>query len=206
LTDPATPAATAITDPLSPTVTDSPTATVVTPSALPTNFPVGSYSFVTFLDTVQDNCTTVSSTWTCYPDIVYNTSPSKSVATFNWIISGKTGALKISSTKNPFSISFKNTDLKLLDEGLTTERYWFSLQTLKTVSPSSNITEDNSAVECDYIDSTLSGWLYTKMGKGYPNEEKGDPTGDPTFDAWPFGKCNLMGRRRWRWRAILTLI
>jgi hypothetical protein len=112
------------------------------------------------------------------------------MATFNWIISGSKGALKISSTTNPFSISFKNTDLELLDEGKDTERYRFSLQTLKTVSPSDDITGDNSAAECDYNDSTLSGYLYTKMKKGYPNEDDGDETGDPSFPVWPFGECN----------------
>ena len=102
----------------------NPTATAsLSSSATPSNFPLGNYSMVTFLDTVQTNCTANAATWTCYPYTIYNTSPSKSVATFNWVItSPSSGKYQISSTDNPFSIEFKNTDLDLLDQGKSTER------------------------------------------------------------------------------------
>ncbi|KAF2713558.1 hypothetical protein K504DRAFT_498365 [Pleomassaria siparia CBS 279.74] len=172
--------------PNNPTATASPTVQTLSPSALPSNFPVGSYSFVTFLDTIYTNCTSLASTWTCYPYTIYNTSPSKSIATFNWIISGSGSNLKISSTENPFSISFQGLDLTLKHEGQDDEGYYFQLQTVKTVSPSSSITDDDAAVECDYNDSTLTGWLYTKMQKGYPDASRGDGTGNPSFPTWPF--------------------
>jgi hypothetical protein len=141
---------------------------------------------LTFLDTVQTNCTQNPSTWTCYPYTDYNTDASKSLATFNWIISGSKGKYQISSTDNPFSISFKNADLELLDEGESTERYRFQLSETKTVSPSSALSDDNAAVECDFEGTSLQAYLYTKMARTYPNTSKGEPEGDSTYPAWPF--------------------
>ncbi|CAI6268105.1 unnamed protein product [Periconia digitata] len=155
-------------------------------SSLPADFPLGSYSLVTFLDTVQTNCTAEEATWSCYPYTTYYTNPAKSAATFNWIISGKPGAYKISSTTNPFSISFKNADLALLDEGKDTERYRFQITQTKSVAPRSNITEDNAAVECDFNNSNLQAYLYTKMEKSWPDVDKGEPSGEPSFSTWPF--------------------
>ncbi|ORY16601.1 hypothetical protein BCR34DRAFT_96402 [Clohesyomyces aquaticus] len=167
--------------------TDLPaTPTSLSPSATPSNFPLGSYSFITFLDTVQTNCTSNPATWTCYPYTEYNTSPSKSLATFNWIITGSSGKFQISTTDNPFSLSFKNQPLVLVDQGQDTERYRFQMQQTKTVSPSSAITDDNAAVECDFESASLQAFLYTKMAKGYPDASKGESDGGPSFQTWPF--------------------
>ncbi|KAF2470986.1 uncharacterized protein BDR25DRAFT_334143 [Lindgomyces ingoldianus] len=168
--------------------TGSPTATVsISPTLIPSNFPLGSYSMVTFLDTVQANCTSNAATWTCYPYTIFNSDPNKAVATFNWIISSpSTGKYQISSTENPFSISFTNQDLELLDKGQDTERYHFQLTQTKTVSPSSSVTSDNAAVECNFEGTSLQAFLYTKMGKSYPDTSKGETSGNPSFPVWPF--------------------
>ena len=122
-------------------------------------------------------------TWTCYPYTTYYDSPAKSLATFTWTISGSPSAYKVSSTSNPFSLSFKNAPLTLLDEGLFNERYRFQISTTKTVSPATNLTEDNAAVDCDFR-GNLQANLYTKMGKEYPGDQ--DPSGDPSYPTWPF--------------------
>jgi hypothetical protein len=137
---------------------------------------------------VQTNCTANPATWSCYPDTTYYTTPAKSAATFDWIISGTTGAYKISSTPNPFSITFKNADLTLLDKGKDSERYRFQISTTKSVSPSEPLSDDNAAVECDYPNTSLQAVLYTKMAKEWPDVEKGEPAGNGTYPAWPFGK------------------
>ncbi|KAF2681028.1 hypothetical protein K458DRAFT_85222 [Lentithecium fluviatile CBS 122367] len=171
-----------------PTSNSSPSSTSTSTSSssasLPADFPLGIYSLVTFLDTVQTNCTANPSTWTCYPYTDYYTDVSKSQATFNWIISGSKGAYKISSTENPFSITFNNAGLELLDEGEDNERYKFQIQQTKEVSPSTGLTDDNAAVECDYSDTNLQASLYTKKAKAYPDDTTGD--GNPSYTTWPF--------------------
>ena len=122
-------------------------------------------------------------TWTCYPYTDYYTSTSKALATFNWVISGSAGAYKISSTDNPFSISFTNAPLDLLDEGKDTERYRFLIAQTTTVTPATNLTADNAAVDCDFV-GNLQGSLYTKMAKEYPSDR--EPSGDPSYDLWPY--------------------
>lgn len=176
-------------DPAAPNT--NPTATASSPSATstPENFPLGSYSMVTFLDTVQTNCTANPATWTCNPYTTFNSDPLKAVATFNWIISSSSpDKYKISSTENPFSISFKNEDLKIIDEGEETERYHFQLSQTKTVTPSESLTDDDDAdTECEFADTSLQAFLYTKMASTYPDTEKGHPDGNPDFPLWPFG-------------------
>ncbi|KAL5431051.1 hypothetical protein PMIN07_009318 [Paraphaeosphaeria minitans] len=170
----------------SPDTLASPTSTSSSSSsssAQPSNFPLGEYSLVTFLDTVQTNCTSNPLTWTCAPYTDYYTSVSKSQATFNWIISGSKGAYKISSTNNPFGISFKNADLELLDEGKTQERFRFQIDQMKTVSPSTNLTSDNAPVECDFV-GNLQGDMYTKMAKEYPSDQDPDPS--TSYTTWPY--------------------
>ncbi|PVI03228.1 hypothetical protein DM02DRAFT_612450 [Periconia macrospinosa] len=164
----------------------SPSSPSSASSSLPPNFPLGSYSLVTFLDTVQTNCTASAATWSCYPYTTYYTNVAKSAATFNWIISGSPNAYKISSTQNPFGISFKNADLALLDAGKDTERYRFQISQTKVVAPRSNITEDNAATSCDFDNTNLQAYLYTKMAKSWPDTDKGDPSGEPSFTTWPF--------------------
>lgn len=147
---------------------------------------------VTFLDTIQTNCTSNPLTWTCYPDTIYNTDHVKSVATFNWIISSPSkGKFQISSDgDNSFGISFNNVDLELLDAGNDKERYRFQLSQTKKVTPAQSILkDDNSKVECDFASTSLQAFLYTKMERSYPNTDKGEPNGNPKSPVWPFGEC-----------------
>ncbi|CAF9943837.1 MAG: hypothetical protein ALECFALPRED_001470 [Alectoria fallacina] len=137
-----------------------------TPNAGP--FPIGSYTFTTFLDTTSTNCTSNSASWKCEPSVTYATSPTNAEATFNWIISAadadsNSGSnLTISSTNNPFSIDFSNATLTLADAGTDNERYTFSTTVQKDVFPS-------FGVKCDYNDTLFSADLYTSKPKSYPS-------------------------------------
>lgn len=140
------------------------------PSTAPTGpFPIGSWTFTTFLSTVSTNCTSNPESWTCEPAQTFAQSPSGSQAMFNWIITPAAGTaqqqqqnLSISSTNNPFAITFANTSLTLADAGTGNERYTFTAQSVpKVVYPSANI-------KCYYNETTFSGDLYTKKSKTYP--------------------------------------
>lgn len=137
---------------------------------------------------MQTNCTANPSTWTCHPYTEYNTDPVKAVATFNWVISSpSTGEYRISSTSSHFSLAFKNKELKLLDEGKDTERYRFQFSQTKTVTPTESLSDDGAETECGFANTSLQAYLYTKMERGYPDPEKGDPDGDPESPVWPYG-------------------
>lgn len=133
---------------------------------------------------MQTNCTANAQTWTCYPYTDYYTSNSKSISTFDWNITGSSSSgYKISSTSNPFSLSFQNAPLELLDQGKDSERYRFQIASTKTVSPATNLTADNAAVDCDFV-GNLQANLYTKMAKEYPSDQ--DPSGNPSYTTWPY--------------------
>ncbi|KAI1546066.1 hypothetical protein PtrEW4_007306 [Pyrenophora tritici-repentis] len=168
--------------------TDSPPppASKHTPSALPSNFPVGSYSFVVFLDTVNTGCTGNANTWTCAPKTDYYDDPQKALTVLNWKISGSSGAYKISSGGHDatFDTMFQNENLDLLDRGLDTERYRFQISRSKTVNMTGTIGNKKGDFECDYGATNMQGFLYTKMQQTYPDETiafKG--TSSPN---WPF--------------------
>ncbi|KAH7138685.1 hypothetical protein B0J11DRAFT_22578 [Dendryphion nanum] len=182
-------------DPQSPSPASTSTPTSPSPqspsspssSSLPSNFPLGTFSLVTFLDTIQTNCTALSSTWTCYPYTIYNSSPSKSLAVLNWEIKSSSSSkskLAISSTKNPFSIEFSDVPLEFLDQGMETERYRFQIVQEKKVAPEKALTKDGATVECKFPDTSLQAVLYTKMAKTFPSSTESD--GNPSFPAWPF--------------------
>ena len=162
-------------------VGSSPTSTNV-----PNNFPVGSYSFSTFLDTVNADCTADASTWSCFPYTIYNDDKVKALTTFNWIIkAGSTkGSFVISSDQNPFAINFENAAMKMVDKDGDNERYQFQVTMDKTVVPSGPISEDGSAATCVYNDTTMTGYLYTKRAKNYPSA--GMSTANATYQAWPY--------------------
>ena len=127
---------------------------------------MGSWTFTTFLSTVSTNCTSNPHSWTCEPAQTYAQSPSGAEATFNWIITDATPTSKnfsISSSNNPFSVTFENTTLTLVDAGTATERYTFKAGSVPKISyPSPNI-------KCYYNQTTFSGDLYTKKPKAYPS-------------------------------------
>ncbi|QDS71177.1 hypothetical protein FKW77_010144 [Venturia effusa] len=157
-----------------------------TSTAISKNFPIGSYSFITFLGNVDSSCTSNSLTWSCFPYTTFNDSPTKALTTFNWIISAgsSSGTYQISSSNNPFAITFSNRPLKLMNQGKSDEYYTFQFQTQKEVIPSGAITDDGSTAKCVYSDTTFTGYLYTKRAKEYPTAASGD--GNPAFQPWPF--------------------
>lgn len=140
------------------------------------SFPIGSYTFTTFLDTTSANCTSNPASWKCEPSVTYASSPTNAQATFNWIISAadsnsSSGSnLTISSTDNPFVIDFSDAPLTLADAGTDNERYTFSITVAKAVFPSFN-------VKCDYNDTQFTANLYTNKPKSYPgNSTSATPT------------------------------
>lgn len=143
------------------------------------DFPIGTYSFTTFLDTVTPECTSNSATWTCYPYVIYNSNKKKAMTTLNWIITGSEGNYKISSTDNELSIDFEDVDLVLYSEGQDSERYHFQFTMDKEVVPSTSITDDDSSTVCYFNSTIFTGYLYTKMEKDYPTDDASD-------NPWPF--------------------
>lgn len=161
-------------------VGSSPTSTNV-----PNGFPLGSYSFTIFLDTVTTDCTPDANTWTCFPYTIYNDDHAKSLTTFNWIISEKSqGNYQISSVQNPFAINFENTAMKMVDKDGDNERYQFQISMDKQVVPSASITDDGSQATCFYNATTMTGYLYTKRAKNYPTSQ--DTATNATYQAWPY--------------------
>lgn len=166
--------------------TSSPTSTL-TPSAAPANFPVGSYSLVTFLDTVTTGCTSDPNTWTCAPFTDYYTDPQKALTVLNWEITGSSGSYKISSKgqDGTFDTTFQNEKLELLDEGKDQERFRFQINRSKTVNMTGSLGEETGDFECDFGSTGLAGYLYTKMSRTYPDDTIA--VSGVTGDAWPYG-------------------
>jgi hypothetical protein len=143
---------------------------------------------VTFLDTVQTNCTANPATWTCHPDTIFNTDPVAAAATFNWIITSPSpGKYEITSTDNPFGMNFKNRELELLDQGKDTEHYRFQLNTNKKTTPSQPISkeDEDAEVECAFAGTWLSADLYTRKARSYPDATN-TPEEEPKFPVWPY--------------------
>lgn len=157
-----------------------------TASTVPSNFPVGTYSFVIFLDTVNTGCTADADTWTCSPYTNYYSDPQKALTILNWDISGSSGSYKISSGgEDPtFGTKFQNEDLDLLDSGKDTERYRFQLSRSKTVNMTGSIGHDKGTFECDYGATNIAGYLYTKMKRTYPDDTISVSGADNT--EWPY--------------------
>ncbi|MCJ1479526.1 hypothetical protein MMC13_008212 [Lambiella insularis] len=159
-------------------------------------FPIGSYSLVTFLDSVSVNCSSNPATWRCYPYVTYAQSPSFATATFNWIISGTQDNYTISSSNDPFAINFADIPLTMADEGAANERYTFTTSINKVVVPSSAITSDNSMANCEYNNTVFAAALFTRMPNSYPSNlsatfsatsvaTNGNSSSDG-FEPWPY--------------------
>ncbi len=123
------------------------------------------------------------------------------MTTFNWIISPTDDDLSgkdtsntsyiISSSDNPFALTFTNATLTLQQKGQEDEAYTFEVPMQKIVIPSAPLTADNSATECFYNNTQFSAQLYTKRAKTYPvqaGSASGNPDPDPTalFGEWPY--------------------
>lgn len=143
---------------------------------------------MTFLDSVQTDCVSIPSIWTCYPYNTISVSPIRALSVFNWVIrkgERSSSNLTISSTSNPFALDFPATPLILIDEGAITERYQFKVKMDKLVIPSETITDDGATATCTFEDASLLANLYTKKARTYPieSQEAGD---DAAFPLWPF--------------------
>jgi hypothetical protein len=119
------------------------------------------------------------------------------MTSFNWVITftGLSDAhYVISSSDNPFALTFTNASLQLIDPGLETEAYTFSVPMEKIVKPQTALTDDNAATSCIYNDTAFHALLYTKKLKTYPSATQGSDTtaslttpssNDPVFKPWP---------------------
>lgn len=164
----------------------TPTSTLA-PSAVPSGFPLGSYSLVTFLDTVSTDCTSNNATWACAPYTDYYSDPQKALAVINWEITGSSGSYKISSKDtSDLYMSFRNAPLDLLDKSKDTERYRFQISRTKTVNMTGTIGNSRGNFECDYGATNLQAYLYTKMQRTYPDDTIMVPKTPNTV--WPYGK------------------
>jgi hypothetical protein len=159
-------------------------STSISPGSIPADtaqFPLGSYTFTTYLETVATDCASNPATWTCFPYTTFDSDPSKSLATFAWTITPSSShGYDITSSQDPFSIQFSTVPLNLVDQGEDTERYTFQTPSPKQVSPSSAITGDNSASTCFYNSTVLQASLYTKMAKNSTDSDSKDSR------SWPF--------------------
>ena len=145
-----------------------------TPSQLA--YPVGEYSLVTALRTIETNCTSDPNTWRCFPGPTFDQSASASLATFNWLLSnssalyatnnsdlstsaeGVAANLTITASNNPFSIAFDSTPLTFIND--TSPRYTFAANISQKIIPASNITADNRATVCFFNQTQVIGTLH----------------------------------------------
>jgi len=172
-------------------------------------FPLGEYSMITALRTVNTNCTSNPSTWRCYPYSTYNPadgSNTSSLATFNWIIAntssqyatinstdttspeGVPANLSISATNNPFSIAFSNQSLIYIapSSNATAVRYTFSFTQPKSVIPSTSLLSSGAAAECFFNSTVFTGTLYLNVSSTFPGGNLADETGIGGYTPWPY--------------------
>lgn len=152
---------------------------------------MGTYSFITFLDTVNSECTANNATWACPPNTDYYVDPQKALTILNWQITGSPGSYKISSNGEDatFGTMFQNEKLELLDAGKAEERYKFQISRTKSVNMTGSIGDAKGSFECDYTNTNIQGSLYTKMARTYPKDTIS--VGKTSNPSWPFGKFLL---------------
>ena len=175
--------------------------------------PLGQYSFATSLRTQQTNCTSNPVTWRCYPYTVLDLSnPSTnttSQSTFNWIIrndsaiyatkdtpptppAGIPANLTLSSTNNPFALTFTNQSLTYhssAEGNASPPMLTFAFALAKTVVPTSAIAPDNAATQCFFNSTILSGKIYLAASSSSSSQT---PSTDSAANAaslehWPYG-------------------
>lgn len=176
--------------------------------------PLGQYSFATNLRSQQTNCTANPATWRCYPYSVLDPSNpstnSTSQSTFNWIIrndsaiyatkdtpstsssaGGIPANLTLSSTNNPFALTFTNQSLTYhssSDGNTFPPMLTFSFTLPKTVVPTSAIASDNAATQCFFNSTILSGRIYLAASSSSSSQS---PSADSTassgnLEQWPY--------------------
>ncbi|KAH8728459.1 hypothetical protein GQ44DRAFT_609460 [Phaeosphaeriaceae sp. PMI808] len=171
-----------------PSTDDKPPAPTssLSPTTPPPGFPIGAYSFVTFLDTAQTGCTANPATWACPPNTDYYVDPQKALTILDWEISGTAGSYKISSKGQDvvFGTTFQNEKLELLDSGKDTERYRFSISRIKSVNMTGSIGNQKDTFQCSYGQTNIQATLYTKMARTYPRDTIS--VGKTENPAWPY--------------------
>jgi hypothetical protein len=161
---------------------------------LPANFPLGSWSVFTFLDTVLTNCTSNPATWTCAPGTTYQQDAAAALSTWNFAVtpgSGGAGQYLIAPTTGGQStvmpgITFPPTTLSLADAGTPGEHYRFQVQLDKSDAVGDMALTAHTAgpATCLYGATTFQGSLFTRMPRSYPPADLGLPVGADA--GWPF--------------------
>jgi hypothetical protein len=194
-------------------------------NSMPTqNLPLGQYSFITTFRAQTENCTSNPATWRCYPYTVLDPSnPSTnttSQSTFNWIIrntsatyatnstpstpsaagGGIPANLTLSSTNNPFALTFTNQPLTYHsssddDNASSPPMLTFAFPLPKTVVPISAIASDNAATQCFFNSTILSGRIYLAPPSQKENPSTEESAANPGISLeqgnnlaqWPHG-------------------
>ncbi|KAI5367746.1 hypothetical protein Slin15195_G028780 [Septoria linicola] len=167
-------------------------------------FPIGQYSMITSLRNVNTSCTSNAETWNCFPYQVYDPASAatadSSRSTFDWVITnssssyatigsgstadeGEPANLTISSTSNPFSLTFDHTPLTYISpsSNSSSARYTFSFEMDKAFNPPISLSSNNVATQCYFNQTTFTGTLYLSAPRTYP--ESTDSAGSLQ---WPY--------------------
>lgn len=174
----------------------------------PQKFPLGRYSLVTALKTVETSCTFNPATWRCYPDVLYSpdgSTNSTSLASFNWVISksaptyatntsshtpdeGIPANLTVSASSDFFGITFSDKPLMYIASPTndTAARYTFSFTMSRVVVPSAPITTDNAAAECFFNQTVFTGSLYLSAPRNFPTGDEAYSQSLGGFAQWPY--------------------
>ncbi|KAF2219443.1 hypothetical protein BDZ85DRAFT_268459 [Elsinoe ampelina] len=170
-------------------------------------FPLGQYTFVTSLRSVQTDCTSNPATWRCYP---YSTSQGSNstngLALFNWILtspsqdfpsnasapsttsSGTSTSLTVSASRDPFSIPLKNQTLTYINDN-NNPRYTFLFTYPKIVVPSTALTSNNAATTCYFNQTQFIATLYLSNSRlvDYPGDSITDSAQvQGGYPRWPY--------------------
>ena len=121
------------------------------------------------------------------------------LSTFDWIIrnesatyatsttpntptAGVPANLTISSTNNPFALTFADQQLTYYaDTNATSPRLTFAFALPKTVVPTSALTSDNAATQCFFNSTTLSGTIY--LAGSLDSSANSAPS---SYQKWPY--------------------
>ncbi|CAK1357033.1 hypothetical protein CB0940_11806 [Cercospora beticola] len=160
-------------------------------------FPIGQYSMITRLQTLNSSCTSVAETWNCFPYQVYDPANAAtsdgSRSIYNWVISntsstyatigsgstsddGEPANLTISSTSNPFSLMFEDTPLTYISpkSNSSSARYTFRIDMDKAFNPPVSLAANNVATQCYFNQTSLTGTLYLSAPRTYPESNNSD--------------------------------
>ena len=143
-------------------------------SSHPENFPAGTYTIATYLDTVSSECTSNPSTWTCSPGTIFDDDAYKSLAVFKFTITGSDSSYQIVSDDGT---TVPPSSLEMIGKGTDNERYRFQIKQDKRV----DTTIDDQAATCVFKNMFFRGDLYTKRALDYPLEGQ-----HVEGNKWPF--------------------